>query len=305
MNKMRDFVKFYNSIQVDKYIEKDVDAIYHYTSPMGFAGIVENSTLRFTDRFYLNDKSEGIYVLELCAKNMDVFDFLSNEFKEAFLKSCNERLINPQRDRFFVYQCSFSTDKDSLCLWNYYTKADGIKGYNLEFVVQDLEKMIHPKLRDDKKIPNLRYGKVIYEEKKQFEILSDIIYAFFEYSKEDKISGLEFVCDYLVDKIQYLGTFFKKPCFNVEKEFRLAYDLYLEENNTYVVIQDKQRFYEKNGIYIPYVDLNFDEKILTGVGISPTLDYKATKESILRVMGTKYSNINHKSIYESGIPVRY
>lgn len=67
---------------------------------MGFARIVENNTLRFTDRFYLNDKSEGIDVLELCAKNMDVFDFLSNEFKEAFLKSCNERLINPQRKVF-------------------------------------------------------------------------------------------------------------------------------------------------------------------------------------------------------------
>lgn len=302
---MASFAKFYNGIHVDKYIEQDVEAIYHYTSPMGFAGIVENNTLRFTDRFYLNDKSEGIYVLELCKKNIDYFDFLSNEFKEVFLKSCNERIKEPQRGRFFVYQCSFSTDKDSLCLWNYYTKADGIKGYNLKFDACALENAIHPELCDVTKSPKLRYGKVVYEKEKQLTIVSEIVRAFFDYCEKNEIKDLNFICFYLVDKIQYLGTFLKKPCFSVEKEFRLAYDLYLEENNTYAVIRDKQQFYEKNGIFIPYVDLKFDEKDLIGVGVSPTLDYKSARESILRIMGTKYSNIKNNTIYESEIPVRY
>ena len=82
------------------------------------------------------------------------------------------------------------------------------------------------------------------------------------------------------------------PC--VLEAFRImvvpkGYDLYLEENNTYAVIKDEQHFYEKNGIFVPYVDLGFKQEYLIGVGISPTLDFEATKESILRITGAKYS----------------
>lgn len=302
---IKDFAKFYNGVTVDDYIDKEADAIYHYTSPMGFSSIVENNTLRFTDRFYLNDKSEGIYALKLCVDNIDYFDFLSDNFKKAFLKDCNDRIGQPQRDRFFVYQCSFSTDKDSLCLWNYYTKSDGIKGYNLKFDTSNLPESISVTTYEDKKVPKLRYGKVVYEKEKQLEILYDIVKLFFDYSKKDAISGDSFISAFLVDKILYLGVFFKMSCFSIEKEFRLAYDLYLNDDNTYAVIKEEQRFYEKNGIFIPYVDLHFNKECLIGVGVSPTLDYKATKESILRITGTKYPNLKNDTIYESKIPVRY
>ena len=110
---------------------------------------------------------------------------------------------------------------------------------------------------------------------------------------------------FLIDKIMLLGVFFKMTCFNVENEFRLFYDLHLNEDNTYSAIKDKQHFYERNGIFIPYVDLHFDKDSLIGVGVSPTLDFEATRESILRITGTKYSNVNKNTIYQSELPVRY
>lgn len=299
------FVKFYNSIKVDDYIDKDVKNIFHYTSPLGFSAMIENNTLRFTDRFYLNDKSEGIYVLKLCIENIDTFAFLTYDFKKAFLEECNKRINQPQTSRFFVYQCSFSMDEDSLCLWNYYTKSDGIKGYNLKFDANNLSKNILISPYNDDMVPELRYGKVIYEKEKQLEILFDIVEKFFNYAKKDTDLDEAFFSSYLVDKIMYLGVFFKMPCFSIENEYRLAYDLYLKADNKYAVIKDKQKFYEKNGIFIPYLDLHFDEKTLIGVGVYPTLDYESTQKSILRIMGAKYSNINKNTIHESKIPVRY
>ena len=48
---IKEFAGFYNSINVDKYIEKESDTIYHYTSSAGLKGIIENGKFRFTDRF--------------------------------------------------------------------------------------------------------------------------------------------------------------------------------------------------------------------------------------------------------------
>ena len=50
---------------------KSPSHIYHYTSPVGAMGVIENNTLRFTDRNYLNDYSEGMYTLDLCLENLN------------------------------------------------------------------------------------------------------------------------------------------------------------------------------------------------------------------------------------------
>ncbi|MBO5007452.1 MAG: DUF2971 domain-containing protein [Clostridia bacterium] len=302
---IKKFVNFYNSIKVDEYIEKVRKPVYHYTSPAGLKGIVENGTFRFTDRFYLNDKTEGVYVLNLCVNNIKHFDFLNNRFKKVFIDKCNIRIKQPQRNNFYVYQCCFSVDKDSLCLWNYYTKSEGIKGYNLKINTTDLPNKIKPELYDNDRSPKLRFGKVIYDKIRQLELLYEIIKQFFEFCQKDAISGEQFICDYLVDKIMHLGTFFKMDCFEIEHEYRLVFDLFLQDDGTYAVIKNKQKFYEKNGVFVPCVDISFEKDLLIGIGVSPTLDYCAAKKSVLRMTGSNYENISSDTIYESQIPVRY
>ncbi len=56
-----EFCKFYNNLKID--VDTEVDAVYHYTSANALLSIIQKRELRFTDRFYLNDKSEGTYVL--------------------------------------------------------------------------------------------------------------------------------------------------------------------------------------------------------------------------------------------------
>lgn len=117
---------------------KSPSHIYHYTSPVGAMGVIENNTLRFTDRNYLNDYSEGMYTLDLCLENLNDLTE-EGKFRDYIRNSLEERKKNPNGDEFYIYQCSFSTNKDSLCLWNYYTKDNGIKGYNLKLIEKKLK----------------------------------------------------------------------------------------------------------------------------------------------------------------------
>lgn len=96
---------------------------YHYTSPEAAKSILGYGKLRLTDRYYLNDYSEGRYVLQLCLDNIDTLIPNNEKLKKYFMKILDERKYCVQRDDFYVYQCSFSMKRDSLCMWNYYTKA--------------------------------------------------------------------------------------------------------------------------------------------------------------------------------------
>lgn len=128
-----------NGIKISEIIPDSNALIYHYTSPDGMKGILENKTIRFSDRYFLNDSSEGTYIMDLCIKNIEILVPNHDKFKYELLKRCGERKEKPQRDDFYVHQCSFSKYEDSLALWNYYTKGNNIQGYNLCFVSHELK----------------------------------------------------------------------------------------------------------------------------------------------------------------------
>lgn len=122
-----------------------------------------------------------------------------------------------------------------------------------------------------------------------------------DFSKYD-----EMTVEYLLDKIMFVGTFFKDEHFGVENEYRIAFNLYLQDDGTYASIGEKQQFREMNGIFIPYVDITFDKNILNQITISPTLDTEFTKQSIQRMVKNEYSNLlSEGGIIQSQIPVRY
>ena len=58
---------------------------------------------------------------------------MPKEHRSYFKEYCRKLYDNPYKKKRYIYQCSFSTQNDNLSLWNYYTKSDGIKGYNLGF----------------------------------------------------------------------------------------------------------------------------------------------------------------------------
>ena len=63
--------------------------------------------------------------------------------------------------------------------------------------------------------------------------------------------------------------------------------------------------YEKNGLLIPYVDIEFSQNALKGITSSPTLDFaevQANLRNVLRIYGYAEKTI---AIRPSQIPIRY
>lgn len=308
-NYVMNLCKLSNEIKLNEIIPNRDLKIYHYTSPSGFRGIIENHTLRFTDRNFLNDYSEGIHVMDLCINNIDYLLSEHEQFRKELFKSCQERKKEPQTDDFYVHQCSFSTVEDSLCLWNYYTKGDNIQGYNLCFKSEELcAKLRLTSDMEDGSLPTIWRGEVIYDTDQQLEIVKEIINSFFILSEEDNNhKHYKFTIKYLVDKLMIAGMFFKKDFFEIEKEYRFVLDLHMDPNSgKFTAINEKQKYYEKNGILIPYVDIIFDPDALIQIGISPTLDLATTKNSIYRTTMKDFPQIKKKNaVKKSNIPIRY
>ena len=297
--------KLHNSIQLQDFLPSSDKKIYHYTSPAGFQGIITNSTLRFTDRFFLNDYTEGVYVLDLCIENLDSLVPNDRNFREELSRVFKEQKENMNETDIYVYQCSFSLDNDNLSLWNYYTKGDSIQGYNLCFEADQIQKKLHLKQKNNEKLSPL-YGVVVYEKQEQLNIIRRIIEKF-QRSNQVYPENYQFTIRLLVQKLLVIGTFFKNPCFSVEHEFRVVFNLGINNLGNFVQIQNEKKYFERGGILIPCIDVEFESDALKGIGISPTLDFETTKSSIYRATEINFPQIkeNKDSVYPSKIPVRY
>ncbi len=311
-----DLCELSNSIEYTSFFSNASKDIYHYTSPLAFQSIIENQKLRFSDRYYLNDGSEGKAIMQLCLDELDEVAPDDPKFKECLKEECNKRYKKPQRDNFYVFQCSFSVDQDSLCLWNYYTKGDCLRGYNLHFKSGELRRKIE--MQPDKccdkgtsgrpkgRTPQIISAKVVYKKREQKKIVKQVIQQFYNFSVAHSRCDEKFTIEILVDKLMILGVFFKKECFEPEHEYRFAISLYLNNDGTYAAIKEKQEFLEKDGLFVPYVDLKFAPEALKSVYVSPTLDLERARESILRLSQGKFPQFSDVSlIKQSGIPLRY
>ena len=305
-NIMRDwlikFCKHVNNAKIVCDSDKVFD-VYHYTSPEAAKSILADGKIRLTDRYYLNDYSDGRYVLQLCLDNIDKLIENNTVLKNRFIEVLNKRKYCIQRDNFYVYQCSFSMKRDSLCMWNYYTKGNGIQGYCVHFSFDNTKdigsQILIPEIAFEDEKQKIYSGKIIYNKERQLEIVKGLVDYFLDFQMSN---NEDFVLEYLVDKIIQQGIFFKKDCFSVEEEYRLAIIQFIDNSGNFYAIKDKREFYVKNGMFVPYVDISFDGDKLTEIMISPTLEDKIVQQSIKMLCADKYKNLQ---ITSSEIPVRY
>lgn len=301
MNELNKLVELYNSIQLNCFIKSENVDIFHYTSPSVLNDILNKHELRFTDRQYLNDMTEGMYVLDKC---INMLQNSSESFYKNIIKFCKKRKNNLNSRDFYVYQISFSLDEDNLCLWNYYTRGNSIKGYNLKFNSEDLigKLNIKPKLPSGT-TPKPIGGKIIYDDEEQQKIIQNIIDQFKNFSNKQTCDDMLF--ELLVDKLLMVGSFFKPKEFEVEHEYRIILDLFIKENGDIDTIDNQPGSFERNGYLIPFVDIGFDTHCLQGITISPTLNDDVMLSSILRKAKKCNDSIKKDSIKKSKIPLRY
>lgn len=307
----------YEKILTQKYdevyaeLEKEVLAalpsrIYHYTSASSLQAIINNSSdnkakLWFTKWNFLNDFSELRYIHEVIKNNLYI---LKDETPELykFLKDMNQ--INNALKNDFTYPkiirkyyiLSFSLEPDLLNMWTYYTKSTQNDGYSIGFDTVELIRSLN--MAND---ISVQCGHVIYDEAEQERIIQKVLLAIQEMyttlSKNVNAGGKQFIDWYISNTFEsyldLLACYFKHPAFKEEQEVRLVYI-----NNTDEALEKVR---EKNGLFIPYVELEYDVESVEEVWISPTLQGKNADYG-LNILGEQHG-VNWR-IHQSKIPFR-
>ncbi len=313
MDQWEKLIKLFNSFKHNGISQYD-GTVYHYTSPEGLKSIIDNSSLHATDLYYLNDASEGLYVLDLIEENINFLCDDEEWFKNNIKKAIDLAKYGKLETQIHSYSISFSMDSDSLEMWNYYTKGNSVQGYCIGFDVGTLADGIKIKILDkegqlidrsaDKHLI-LFHGAVIYESDKQLEILKDIFSKFKKLCKEINDSNFQYIsAEYAISKSLDYGKFFKAEAFKIEKEYRLVYATYLMpgESNSIKGIPYTESFKIKNGIFIPYQECIFEKKALREIKFSPSLHSDEAEASLNRYLKSQGLEVN---INKSEIPLRY
>ena len=249
-----------------------------------------------------------IYTLSLLQNNIDKFTN-NTDFKKSIINACEEaeKTISKNtyiHNKYNIYIISFSTERDELALWNYYTKDINNIGYNIGFNLNDFTsnpiKVDSKKYNEDNSIShyykniNFYHGKVIYDPNKQLQVLKHIVNAFENlytpYNKDD--------CGYLlVDKVIYQGVFLKNPYFKHEYEYRFAF--YTSTTANYPELNDIP--FEYTIGQKSFINIYYNTNSVRNVTCSPTnsnKDINYPKKYIYR----DFYNFNE--IQKSNIPFR-
>lgn len=298
-----------------RYTDLYVDTIYHYTSPAGILGIIENKKLNFrlSDARFLNDYSEGSEIeqlvvsvtKELLAENKVSEKYVSSMTKllDIFLKKTTFVYHKENGDSFAAlttystYILSFSKDQDSLPMWNYYTKDNKYEGYNIG---------IDSKIALISDLNNIQNGfsmfshEVIYDNQLKREQLKSILSQLANYEEQhpgETWGQLSFV-------LWMLRFLYKSPAFAHEREVRLILQLTDEpapkgfNGHPFEI-----KYREANGYIIPYVEVALPEEYLNSITIGPLIAQQEAKQSLQKFL--KSRGYNNVEINCSNVPVRY
>ena len=233
MKESQKFHRIVKKVLDDNGLFVSQDSLYHFTDINGLFGIIEKNELWLSERNYMNDINDEIfvktYVKRFFTKSKDEWEQFENE-------------LIPSKNQYIF---STSTDKDSIHQWTYYGSKDS---YCIEF---DRKSLIDLFYRFNK-AKDLYYGPVLYENKKTFEIANNIIS---EYSSllYDKNSIFKIDNDNFDDKkfsefkrvYQYFYSLIKQAGHSCENEYRF---LLQNDNNP--------KFRIRNGLFIPYIVVN-------------------------------------------------
>ena len=280
---------------------------FHYTAPEGLLSIIKYQTLYFTDIRYFNDKSENTYIYQcfkkFLKKHPRKYKVLREMMGTIFPQTENPDVyasepyfpFSDKGKRVFVF-CT-CTDPDSLSMWNYYVKNGNYIGYSIGLNPTQIVKSFEGK-PDEMEI---LLGNVIYNEEDQFKeikLIADSLERSFA-GEENKSKGLALFYTY----VQKFSAFFKNGKFSHEKEFRFV--ISVDEDKLCSCLDDKLKldFRNNNGIIVPYLKLSFNKNALKTINLSPNMEEKISRESIIEFC--KHEKYGKIQIYASKIPIRF
>jgi hypothetical protein len=181
------------------------------------------------------------------------------------------------------FLCCFSTDADSLPMWNHYLKNDKYQGFALGFYDSEIHSI--------KKNYDLSLHYVIYDNHEKQKKISDYILEVLA-SKLNDIDKKKVIQNFL-NKYRMI---YKHQAFKSEQEVRAIITIPKDQT-------DNIKYEMKGGISKPFIEIEFDKKALAEVILSPALNrelgVKTMQEYLCKM---KYDEPN---VVSSTIPIRY
>ena len=300
----------------DEYIKpfdgKGYIECFHYTSPDGFKNIIETNKLRFCDAKYLNDASEGEYLYKLIEERLaNPLKKYNNRFvslirkyilnQDVKIENDNEQDNAPFELPSHYFVCCFSCNHDSLSLWNYYTKTINSIGYNLGFQTDLLSETFAQHWEQ------VKCYKVVYDKKAQEDYIDNILVIGlsnkWESDNEDFVrKDIIFYLQVIFNKMKYI---FKNSAFKDENEIRFLIEMTEQDFQKNLIKKgdDEIKFYNKNGVMVPYLESSFDKSLLIHIGVSPTIKNNNIDQSI-KLFAQK-NGYNKIKVQRSNIPLQF
>lgn len=313
-------------------IANKASRICHYCTIDTLAAILENSCLRFTDVRFLNDSTEFLEVIKLIKwvfRGNRYSNRYSQEFKQFILdskglhdlESYTQSYIGFSRKEhavkeisYHTYTCSFSTNLDSLSMWNYYGATSA--GLNLVFDFawnlfegsEDTEVNIGKRLENDIVIYR---GLILYSDKQKEQCiveLLDKLFELFEEAKENLETYKNIILYAFKESVNNMRCFFKNEAFSCEEEYRVVLkipeELLLKKEESYDCKILKKGTFRRGNVLIPYIDYQFQKESIVGITINP---YEKRENEILQI-GLEnllwMHGLQNVSIVHSAIPIR-
>lgn len=286
--------------------------IYHYTSSGGFSSILLGNTekvILWASRYdCLNDASEGKVVEEVfhevCSELKDRGE-ISEYLYELFYNVKPARTISivygkgnqikPSRPECNRFVCSFSKCKDSLAMWNYYSKGNKYEGFNIGFkpicIKESLKKFL-----EGKKARVYVYP-VIYDKLEQKLLIEKMLLELkenYDYNQETSIRCI------ISNRLTEWSLVFKQDYFQHEEEVRIIVDVAKSEKEVPV------KYRVSGGYVVPYIELELKKKDVSCVSFGPLQCEEEQRKYQLQVMQEMLKANGYSVMAKySQIPVRY
>lgn len=286
--------------------------VYHYTSPQGALGILQNRTIWFTDCEFMNDQAELVYCCDLlesvwldaCEKFGFAEDlgrlgvrFCPDPYSDIYLSEHADSDGTYHGTTVRRYILSASRDEDCIGIWNGFVKSTSGFGYALGFD-EDVLKRELGKMRSQgqwHKSFDVDVLDVVYEPQKQREEMHNDVNA-------AVVRALSDVTDDPMDKLtramelrsDLLGIAekhkprFKARSFAYEREVRAV----IEASDEYVSSLESELMQLKfragpSGVITPYLEWNFSscaQELVREVRLSPYMEIEASKRGMERLL---------------------
>jgi hypothetical protein len=185
--------------------------LYHYCSLSSFFGIVSSRNVRLSCQVATNDFLECSWIDTILKKMLNDMD-IDTAFLRDVIHQYNSRFARCRAND--VYLSCFSEDPDRLSQWRSY--ADDGRGVAVGFSTQNAG---FADLVGENK--ELTFGKVIYNDDQQMDIIKDILLR--HYAEHDPDSDLQTAVVLCARDFRNMAPLLKNKAFCEEKEWRLIY----------------------------------------------------------------------------------